>query len=66
MACADLCRAGLPNMQLRVRIAYVLIAVSYIATISSILFGCYPMHKNWQINPDPGSMLPHIGSKCCV
>lgn len=56
MACANLCRAGLPNMQLRVRIGYVLIAVTYIATICSILFGCHPMHKNWQINPNPGSM----------
>lgn len=47
-------------MRIRIRIAYVFIAVTYIATECSILFGCHPMHKNWQINPNPGSMLPHI------
>lgn len=48
-------RAGLINMRIRVRIAYVFIGVTYIATICSILFGCHPMHKNWQIYPNPGS-----------
>lgn len=43
-------------MQLRVRIGYVLVGVTYIATISSILWSCYPLQKNWQIHPDPGSM----------
>lgn len=51
------CRAGLVNMELRVRIAYFLIGATYIATICSILFGCFPLQKNWQIYPDPGSML---------
>lgn len=49
-------RAGLINMRIRVHIAYAFIAVTYVATICSILFGCHPMHKNWQIYPDPGSM----------
>lgn len=44
-------------MQLRVRIGYVLVGTTYIATICSILFGCNPMHKNWQIHPDPGSVF---------
>ncbi|KAE8160875.1 hypothetical protein BDV40DRAFT_269343 [Aspergillus tamarii] len=47
--------AGLINMKLRVQIAYVLIGATYIAVICSILFGCHPMHKNWQIYPDPGN-----------
>lgn len=47
--------AGLVNMRIRIHIAYVLIAVTYIATICSILFGCHPMEKNWQIDPNPGS-----------
>ena len=42
-------------MRIRIHIAYVLIAVTYIATICSILFGCHPIDKNWQIYPDPGS-----------
>ncbi|CAG7951885.1 unnamed protein product [Penicillium salamii] len=46
--------AGLINMRARIHIAFGFIAATYIATICSILFGCHPMHKNWQINPDPG------------
>lgn len=42
-------------MRVRIHIAYGLIATTYIATLCSILFGCHPMHKNWQIYPDPGS-----------
>lgn len=48
-------RAGLINMHIRIRIAYVLIAVTYIAVILSILVGCHPIQKNWQINPNPGN-----------
>jgi hypothetical protein len=51
----DRARAGLINMRVRIHVAYGLIATTYIATICSILFGCYPLHKNWQIYPDPGS-----------
>jgi hypothetical protein len=47
--------AGLVNMRVRIHVAYVLIAMTYIATICSILFGCRPMEKNWQIHPNPGS-----------
>ncbi|KAA8643485.1 hypothetical protein EYZ11_011901 [Aspergillus tanneri] len=47
--------AGLVNMNIRVRIAYVFIAATYIAVICSILFGCRPLHRNWQIYPDPGN-----------
>lgn len=48
--------AGLVNMRIRIHIAYVLIAITYIATVCSILFGCHPMDKNWQIYPNPGSV----------
>ena len=54
---ADCHRSGLVNMRIRVRFAYVFVGVTYIAVICSILFGCHPMHKNWQIYPNPGSML---------
>ncbi|KAE8145823.1 hypothetical protein BDV25DRAFT_144306 [Aspergillus avenaceus] len=47
--------AGLFNMTTRIRLAYVFIATTYMAVICSILFGCHPMHKNWQIHPDPGN-----------
>ncbi|CAI7665647.1 uncharacterized protein N7487_008003 [Penicillium crustosum] len=55
--------AGLVNMRIRIHIAYVLIAVTYIATICSILFGCHPMEKNWQIDPNPGNYCQPAVSK---
>ncbi|KAL3449236.1 hypothetical protein BJX65DRAFT_306293 [Aspergillus insuetus] len=58
--------AGLINMHLRVKIAYVLIGATYIAVICSILFGCHPIQKNWQINPDPGNYCQPAVSKIDV
>ncbi|KAJ5560456.1 hypothetical protein N7513_002855 [Penicillium frequentans] len=55
--------AGLINMRVRIHVAYVLIAATYIVTLCSILFGCHPMHKNWQINPDPGNHCQPAVSK---
>ncbi|OQE17960.1 hypothetical protein PENSTE_c019G01649 [Penicillium steckii] len=55
--------AGLINMRVRIHVAYVLIGVTYIATICSILFGCHPMHKNWQIYPNPGNYCQPAVSK---
>ncbi|KGO63805.1 hypothetical protein PITC_054310 [Penicillium italicum] len=55
--------AGLVNMRIRIHIAYVLIAITYIATICSILFGCHPMDKNWQIYPNPGNNCQPAVSK---
>ncbi|KAL2006891.1 hypothetical protein VTN00DRAFT_9559 [Thermoascus crustaceus] len=47
---------GLAHLTIRVRIAYVLLGVTYIATALSILLGCQPLEKYWQINPDPGNL----------
>ncbi|KAJ5824769.1 hypothetical protein N7447_007109 [Penicillium robsamsonii] len=55
--------AGLVNMRIRIHIAYVLIGITYIATICSILFGCHPIDKNWQIYPDPGNYCQPAVSK---
>lgn len=46
---------GLQNLPLRVRIGYIILAVTYLVTGLSIVLGCQPIHKYWQINPDPGS-----------
>ncbi|KOS46296.1 hypothetical protein ACN38_g2781 [Penicillium nordicum] len=54
---------GLVNMRIRIHLAYVLIAITYIATICSILFGCHPMEKNWQIDPNPGNYCQPAVSK---
>ncbi|OJJ56037.1 hypothetical protein ASPSYDRAFT_400176 [Aspergillus sydowii CBS 593.65] len=58
--------AGLINMKIRVKVAYVLIGVTYIAVICSILFGCHPMKKNWQIYPNPGNYCQPAVSKIDV
>ncbi|CAI7594279.1 unnamed protein product [Penicillium glandicola] len=55
--------AGLVYMRIRIHIAYVLIAITYIATICSILFGCHPIDKNWQIYPNPGNYCQPAVSK---
>ncbi len=48
-------REGLEGMHTRIKISIVAVGVTYVATILSILLGCRPLQKNWQINPDPGS-----------
>jgi len=60
-------RDGLTHMKIRIQIGYALIAATYVATLLSILLGCRPMHKNWQINPDPGNLCqPAISKIDCL
>lgn len=49
-------RDGVNNMHVRIKVGAVLLAVTFLATFLSILLGCQPISKHWQINPDPGSM----------
>lgn len=42
-------------MRLRIRIGAVMLLVTYLATVLTIIFSCYPLHRHWQIYPDPGS-----------
>lgn len=46
---------GIDDMRTRVKIGYAVLVITYLATELSILLGCQPFHKNWQIYPDPGS-----------
>ncbi|KAL2802857.1 hypothetical protein BJX63DRAFT_413769 [Aspergillus granulosus] len=46
---------GLNHLPSRVRIAYILIGVTYLGVGLTIVLSCQPMHKFWQINPDPGN-----------
>lgn len=46
---------GLQHLPTRVRLAYIILAVTYLATELSLLLSCQPFHWFWQINPDPGS-----------
>lgn len=45
------------NMRTRLYLGYIFIGATYIVVVCSILFGCHPMHNNWQIYPNPGSMF---------
>ncbi|KAI4162892.1 MAG: hypothetical protein LQ342_003403 [Letrouitia transgressa] len=42
-------------MRLRIRIGAVMLLVTYLATVLTIIFSCYPLHRHWQIYPDPGN-----------
>ncbi|KAF7551247.1 hypothetical protein G7Z17_g5183 [Cylindrodendrum hubeiense] len=54
---------GLGNYRPRISAGFVLILVTWIAVLLSILFGCHPLHKYWQINPDPGNLCQPAVSK---
>src|ERR1700744_507601 len=51
-------RTGLQNLPTRVRLGYIILAVTWLATQLSLLCSCRPFHAFWQINPDPGSQYP--------
>lgn len=43
------------NYHVRIYIGFGLIVTTWVAVLLSILLGCRPLSKNWQIYPDPGS-----------
>ncbi|KAL8948264.1 MAG: hypothetical protein Q9222_005535 [Ikaeria aurantiellina] len=57
---------GVHNMKIRIRLGAVLLAVTFLATFLTILLGCQPIHKHWQINPDPGNFCQPAISKLQV
>ncbi|KAK2015619.1 hypothetical protein LZ32DRAFT_554231 [Colletotrichum eremochloae] len=46
---------GMHNYRKRIICGFVVIGVTWLVVFFSIIFGCYPMEKNWQIYPDPGN-----------
>ncbi|KAL2839631.1 hypothetical protein BJY01DRAFT_250360, partial [Aspergillus pseudoustus] len=46
---------GLNHLPSRVRIAYILLGATYLAVALTIVLSCQPMHRFWQISPDPGN-----------
>ncbi|KAK1965736.1 hypothetical protein LY78DRAFT_609872 [Colletotrichum sublineola] len=46
---------GMHNYRKRIICGFVIIGVTWLVVFFSIIFGCYPMEKNWQIYPDPGN-----------
>ncbi|GKT49856.1 uncharacterized protein ColSpa_10037 [Colletotrichum spaethianum] len=54
---------GLHNYRKRIICGFVLIVVTWLTVLLSIILGCRPMHKNWQIYPDPGNFCQPAISK---
>ena len=46
---------GVDRMSLKINVGFILVGVTFLGTFFTILFGCYPVEKHWQIFPDPGS-----------
>lgn len=55
-------RNGLPYLRLRLIIAYIALGVTYTAVALTILLSCQPMHKFWQVSPDPGRLCQPTNS----
>ncbi|KAH7025241.1 uncharacterized protein B0I36DRAFT_332794 [Microdochium trichocladiopsis] len=56
----------LSNLHTRVLVGYGVIGVSYIAVGLSIVLGCQPISRNWQIHPNPGNLCQPTNSKLNV
>ncbi|KAI0452059.1 hypothetical protein F5B21DRAFT_506675 [Xylaria acuta] len=54
--------SGLRHLHLRVYIAYALLALTYLFVALGLLLSCQPMHRFWQINPDPGPLCQPTNS----
>lgn len=46
---------GVGRMAAKIRVGFAFVGVTFLATFLTIVFGCYPVEKHWQIYPDPGS-----------
>ncbi|KAJ5467565.1 hypothetical protein N7475_005317 [Penicillium sp. IBT 31633x] len=57
---------GLQHLPTRVRLGYVILGVTYIATALNILLSCQPFEKYWQIQPDPGNICTPSNSRVWV
>ncbi|KLU83806.1 hypothetical protein MAPG_02857 [Magnaporthiopsis poae ATCC 64411] len=58
--------AGLAHFKIRVYIGFGLILSTWLVVFLSIMFGCMPFEKNWQIYPDPGNLCQPAISKINV
>ncbi|KAF5020736.1 hypothetical protein F66182_7238 [Fusarium sp. NRRL 66182] len=58
--------SGLAHLKTRVRLAYVLLAVTYLAVALTLLLSCQPFHHFWQVTPDPGLLCQPTKSPAYV
>ncbi|KAL4920919.1 hypothetical protein BDW62DRAFT_220364 [Aspergillus aurantiobrunneus] len=57
---------GLSHPPARVRFAYVLLGVIYLAVALTMLLSCQPMHRFWQVDPHPGNTCQPARSRVYV
>ncbi|RSL68624.1 hypothetical protein CEP54_002723 [Fusarium duplospermum] len=58
--------SGLAHLKTRVRLAYVILGVTYTAVFLTILLSCQPFHHFWQVTPDPGTLCRPTNSPAYV
>ncbi|KAI6869891.1 hypothetical protein KC343_g8097 [Hortaea werneckii] len=52
------------DYEIRIYIGYGWVMISYIIVIFNLFLGCRPLHRYWQINPDPGNVChPAVSSQ---
>lgn len=57
---------GIDHLETRVRLGYVILAVTYLGVELTILCSCQPFHHFWQITPDPGRLCQATNSPAYV
>ncbi|KAF1837104.1 hypothetical protein BDW02DRAFT_577369 [Decorospora gaudefroyi] len=57
---------GIHRMDVRIKLAWALNGITYLAAVCMILFKCWPLHRQWQIYPDPGNTCYPGASKLNV
>ncbi|KAM0715792.1 hypothetical protein Q7P37_008306 [Cladosporium fusiforme] len=58
--------SGLAHLESRVRIAYIMLAVTYVAVALTLLLSCQPFNHFWQVSPDPGALCRPTNSPVYV
>ncbi|KAF5013045.1 hypothetical protein FDECE_939 [Fusarium decemcellulare] len=58
--------AGLWAFKTRIYAGFCIIAATYIVLIFTFLFSCQPLHRLWQINPDPDNHCQPAASKVYI
>ncbi|KAB5535367.1 hypothetical protein GE09DRAFT_359052 [Coniochaeta sp. 2T2.1] len=43
------------HYQIRIQAGFLLVVITFLATVVTIFAGCRPFHNYWQISPDPGN-----------
>ena len=46
---------GVKRMAFKINIGFAFVLVTYTLCFFTLLCSCWPIHKRWQVNPDPGS-----------